>query len=37
MSDVRALLADPTWANTLRDSREAGIVSFERKHLTIYE
>ena len=33
----RALLADPAWANKLREGRESEIVSFTRDHMTQYE
>ena len=33
----RALLADPTWANKIREGREDQVVSFEPKHLEIFE
>lgn len=33
----RALLADPAWPNKVRESREDDIVSFERKHMSIFE
>ena len=33
----RALLSDPAWARKLHDGREAEIVAFESKRLSIVE